>query len=150
MARRWFIIAATMVAVTVAVWARAAGTGPSEPVEVKAEAAAKLPVFVELGSDRCKSCKAMVPVLERLRREGRGRLTVQFFDVWEDEAAAKRFGVKSIPTQVFQDPDGKELFRHHGFFSFEGVVKRWRALGYEVLGKTPRGDKSAPPPRKSP
>lgn len=146
MANRWLILSATAVAITVAVWARAQGSDTPAPdrVEVAPPAAVKLPTFVELGSDRCRSCKAMVPVLARLRREGQGRLAVQFFDVWIDEAAGKRFGIKSIPTQVFLDPDGAELFRHQGYFAFEAVVERWRALGYEVLDKAAKAAPSAP------
>jgi len=50
---------------------------------------------------------------------------IEFYDVWTE--AGKPFGVKygieSIPTQVFLDETGKEYFRHVGFFPEEELVK---------------------------
>ena len=92
---------------------------------------ASLPRLVDLGSDRCQSCLAMVPVLEALAKEYDGRLEVVFIDVWKDQTAADRYGIQLIPTQIFFDSDGTELFRHRGFFSKKEILSKWTELGHD-------------------
>ena len=45
--------------------------------------------------------------------------------------AGNRYGIRVIPTQIFFDPQGKELFRHEGFFSKDDILETWRRLGYQ-------------------
>jgi thioredoxin 1 len=91
-----------------------------------------LPVLVDLGADKCIPCKMMVPVLDELKEEFRGHLTVTFIDVWKDPAPGRKYGIRAIPTQIFLDPAGRELFRHEGFFSKEDILGKWRELGYKL------------------
>lgn len=74
--------------------------------------------FIELGSVNCIPCKAMQPVMETVRQKYGSQVNVVFHDVWTDagQPCAKRFGIRVIPTQVFLDRNGKEYFRHEGFF----------------------------------
>jgi thioredoxin 1 len=95
-----------------------------------ASAPASLPRLVDLGSNRCQSCLAMVPVLEQLTSEYEGRMEVLFIDIWENPDAAGRYGIQLIPTQIFFDSGGKELFRHEGFFSREDILAKWKDLGF--------------------
>jgi thioredoxin 1 len=37
-----------------------------------------------------------------------------------------------IPTQIFFDADGKELFRHEGFFSKEDILAKWKEFGVGI------------------
>ena len=59
-------------------------------------------------------------------------MDVVFIDVWENEAAAKEYGIKLIPTQIFYDAAGKELFRHEGFFGKADILAKWKELGVEL------------------
>ena len=95
---------------------------------------ASLPRLVDLGSDRCQSCKAMVPILEALASEYIGRMDVVFVDVWREAEEADRYDVQIIPTQIFFDSDGKELFRHQGFFSKKDIRAAWEDLGFDFDG----------------
>ncbi len=88
-----------------------------------------LPRLLDLGADKCVPCKMMTPILEELRNDYAGALTVEFIDVWKDPPAAQPFGIKVIPTQIFFAQDGTELFRHEGFFSREDILAKWRELG---------------------
>jgi thioredoxin 1 len=106
----------------------------TEPVEAAPPAQA-LPRLVDLGSDTCIPCKMMVPVLEALKKEYAGRLSVEFYDVREDPGAGPKYGIRVIPTQIFLDATGKELFRHEGFFSKEDILAKWNELGVK-LGDT--------------
>jgi thioredoxin 1 len=91
-----------------------------------------LPKLLDLGSVTCVPCRAMAPVLEEMRATFRGQLDVEFIDVRQDPDRARSLGIKVIPTQVFLDADGKELFRHRGFYSREDILARWAELGYEL------------------
>lgn len=81
--------------------------------------------FIELGSVKCIPCQKMEVVLESLRTKYPKDVKVVFHDVWTEAGKpyAKQYGVKSIPTQVFLDVDGKEYYRHVGFFPEKEVVK---------------------------
>jgi thioredoxin 1 len=92
----------------------------------------ELPRLLDLGSDQCIPCKMMAPVLEELKTEYAGKLQVDFIDVWKDPEQAGIYDIKLIPTQIFYDASGKELFRHEGFYSKEDILTRWRELGVDL------------------
>jgi len=74
----------------------------------------------------------MAPILRNLEENYRGKLTVQFIDVQVKPEEAQKYGISLIPTQIFLDSSGKELFRHEGFLSEEDIVKKWKELGFEI------------------
>ncbi len=94
---------------------------------------AKLPRLLDLGAKKCIPCKMMAPILEELTKEYAGVMDVEFIDVWQKENAekAQKYNIQSIPTQIFFDADGKELWRHEGFISKEDIFKQWKTLGYD-------------------
>ncbi|MBU1260527.1 MAG: thioredoxin family protein [Planctomycetes bacterium] len=94
----------------------------------------KLPRLVDLGADKCIPCKMMIPVLEELSTEYKGKLQVIFYDVWKNPAYGRQYGIRVIPTQIFLDPSGKELFRHEGFFSKEDILAKWKKFGFDFSG----------------
>ncbi len=81
--------------------------------------------FVELGSVRCIPCKMMIPIMEEVERRFGDEVLVVFHDVWTQEGQpyADKYKIRGIPTQVFLDADGKEFFRHTGFFPKEELFK---------------------------
>ena len=87
------------------------------------------PTVIDLGARSCIPCKKMAPILESMSNEYRGKASVLFIDVHEDEAAAKRFRVQMIPTQIFFDAKGKEVKRHIGFMDKADIVKNLKAAG---------------------
>jgi thioredoxin 1 len=107
------------------------------PPATSAEAGAKLPKLLDLGATKCVPCKMMAPILEELKKEYTGRMHVEFIDVWENENAGKEYAVEMIPTQIFYDADGKELFRHTGFFGKEDILAKWKELGVDLSGGKP-------------
>jgi thioredoxin 1 len=92
----------------------------------------KLPRLVDLGADRCVPCKMMIPVIDELTKEYAGKLIVEFYDVWKDPAPGEKYGIRVIPTQIFIDPDGKELCRHEGFLSKKDILAKWEKLGFDI------------------
>jgi thioredoxin 1 len=127
------------------------GKTPVEAIAANATAAAsdssksgpvtgvKLPKLVDLGADKCIPCKAMAPILEGLKKEYAGKLNVEFIDVWKNPDAGKAFGIEMIPTQIFYDAEGKERFRHVGFYGKEDILAKWKELGVDLSGKPSAG-----------
>jgi thioredoxin 1 len=91
-----------------------------------------LPKLADLGSKDCIPCKKMAPILEELRKEYAGKFDVEFIDVAvkENLPVAKKYGITLIPTQVFLDAGGKELWRHEGFLGKDEILAKWKELGY--------------------
>ena len=98
----------------------------------KAVAAAVKPRLLELGSSRCMSCIEMAKVLDALRASQKEKLKVDFIDVFEQPEAADRHKVSLIPTQIFYDSAGKEIFRHTGYFAHDDIIAKFRELGVKM------------------
>jgi thioredoxin 1 len=73
----------------------------------------------------------MAPILAELRQTFAGRLNVQFIDVWENRPAGEQHNIRAIPTQIFFDASGHELFRHEGFYGREEILAKWKDLGFD-------------------
>ena len=99
---------------------------------VMATAETKLPKLLDLGATKCIPCKKMAPILEVLKKDYVGKLEVEFIDVWKSEDEAKKYGIKLIPTQIFFDATGKELFRHEGFYGRDDILAKWKELGVKL------------------
>ena len=105
----------------------------------KAQTAAKvskaLPRLLDLGATKCVPCKMMVPVLDELAKEYKGQLKVEFIDVWKDQSAAQKYKVQTIPTQIFFNAKGKELYRHSGYYPKNEIVAKFKELGIKLTKK---------------
>lgn len=100
-----------------------------------AQTSAPLPKLLDLGAGKCVPCKMMEPILHELSENYAGQMNVEFIDVWENKPEAEKYGVRVIPTQIFFDADGNELFRHEGFFSKEDILAKWSELGIYFSNK---------------
>jgi thioredoxin 1 len=129
-ASRLVIVVALVLAVAVTVALRRDNASPASGAPAFVGVA--VPRLVDVGADQCIPCKAMVPVLEDLRREYAGRLQVDFIDAWKHPEQAEPFNVYGIPVQIFLDPSGRELYRHVGFFSKDEILATWRRLGFHL------------------
>ncbi|HAV92448.1 TPA: thioredoxin [candidate division WOR-3 bacterium] len=81
--------------------------------------------FLELGSDGCTPCQMMRPIMEKVTENYKEKVEVIFYDV--NTAAGspkvKEYKIRVIPTQIFLDSEGKEIFRHEGFYPYENIEK---------------------------
>jgi thioredoxin 1 len=73
----------------------------------------------------------MQPIMEEIKKKYKGQVKVVFYDVWTSEGKpyAYKYKIRLIPTQVFLDKEGKEYFRHEGFFPKEELVKVLKQKG---------------------
>ena len=63
------------------------------------------------------------------------QVKVIFYDVWTDEHKKYKeiYDIKLIPTQVFLDENGKEFFRHVGFYPESEIDKLFQSRGLKVI-----------------
>lgn len=94
-----------------------------------------LPKMIDLGADKCIPCKKMAPILEEAKKLYEGKAEVVFIDVWKNRDAGTPYGIRIIPTQVFFDASGKEVFRHEGFLPMEDIQKQFESMGVTLPGK---------------
>lgn len=89
--------------------------------------------FVELGSVKCIPCKKMQPIMDEIEKEYKDQVKVVFHDVWTSEGKpfAVKYKIRLIPTQIFLDSEGKEYFRHEGFFPKKEIIKILKEKGVE-------------------
>jgi thioredoxin 1 len=87
--------------------------------------------FVEIGSVNCIPCRAMQPIMKAVEEEYKGQVKIVFHDVWTEKGKmdAAKYNIRVIPTQVFLDRDGKEYFRHEGYFPKAEVVRVLKMQG---------------------
>lgn len=89
----------------------------------------KIPVkgnvtMIDLGAKKCIPCKMMAPIMVKLEKAYEGKADIVFIDVWENREQAPRFGIRGIPTQIFFDKDGKEVYRHTGFLDESSIINQ--------------------------
>lgn len=113
----------------------------SPPVEVSDPPAAavppdarvSLPRVIDLGRGKCIPCKRMAPILKELADVYQGRAIIEVIDIGEPggREMASRYKVRMIPTQIFLDREGNEVWRHEGFLPREDIVQKLREMGVE-------------------
>ncbi len=99
------------------------------PVD-KARSSGK-PSMVDFGASGCRPCDMMTPILKDLEKKYEGKASILFVHVREEQVLAGRYGVQSIPTQVFFDKDGREVFRHTGFYPQAEIEKHLAKMGVQ-------------------
>jgi thioredoxin 1 len=130
----WAVLTLIFLSLGVVVWAQDKAT---KAKTTKEQSAPKPSVFkprvtfVEIGAASCIPCKMMQPIMKAVAEEYKGQVKVVFHDVWTKTGRqdAEKYKIRVIPTQVFLDIDGREYFRHEGFFPKEELVKVLKMQG---------------------
>ncbi len=87
------------------------------------------PAVIDLGMGKCIACQEMKPILEELRQEYRGRARIEIIDVGERPDQSDKYRIMLIPTQIFFDKVGKEVYRHEGFMPKADIVAKLKEMG---------------------
>lgn len=105
------------------------GTDEGSQTNVGGNQTPKLPMLVDLGKGTCIPCKKMKPILDELMVEYEGRAIVKVIDLRYERQAAKEYGIRLIPTQIFYDSDGNEFYRHEGFMDKQSIKMKFAEMG---------------------
>lgn len=87
------------------------------------------PSMVDFGASGCRPCDMMTPILKTLEKKYEGKANILFVHVREQQVLAGRYRVQGIPTQVFFDKDGREVYRHTGFYPQAEIEKQLAKMG---------------------
>jgi len=101
-----------------------------EPEQV-AEKPKALPKMWDFGSEGCIPCKTMKQILDPMFADYEGKVDIRIINVYEEKELTKQFKIVTIPTQVFIDAAGTELFRHIGVYPRDSIVARFKEYGWE-------------------
>jgi len=85
--------------------------------------------LIDLGAATCIPCKMMVPVLDKVKKRFTGKAEVIVIDIRYNREQAQRFQLRAIPTQIFFDREGKEVYRHLGFLDENAIVEQFTKMG---------------------
>jgi thioredoxin 2 len=73
----------------------------TDPDLAGAIAQAELPLLVDFYSPACGPCRMLAPTLEALAKRYFGRAILAKIDVTTNPAAARRYGIRGVPTLLF-------------------------------------------------
>ena len=90
---------------------------------------AKLMCF---GAEKCVPCRMMIPVREALAEAYSDTLTVEFVDVWKDRSAGASKNIRVIPTAIFIDAEGNEVYRQEGYMDKDTIVAKFKEHGVSL------------------
>ncbi|WP_300461483.1 thioredoxin family protein [Desulfobacula sp.] len=85
--------------------------------------------MIDLGAKKCIPCKMMAPIMEKMEKAYKGKADIIFIDVWENRQPVKRFKIRAIPTQIFFNELGEEMYRHVGFLDEKSIIEQMTKMG---------------------
>ncbi len=87
------------------------------------------PVLVDFGSNSCIPCRQLRPILKEIGQELTGKAHILVVDVYKYQDMAKEYKVSLIPTLVFFNNSGKEVFRHVGAWDKASILGKLKEIG---------------------
>ena len=118
-----------VIAVIISIFVLVVVASPSFSAELKNVPVKGMVTMVDLGATSCIPCKMMAPILQKLEKRYAGKAAIVFLDVWVDPKPATHFRIRIIPTQIFFNKKGEEVYRHEGFMSEDEIVAVLQELG---------------------
>jgi thioredoxin 1 len=88
------------------------------------------PALYDFGRSMCIPCKEMEKILGSIKGKYGSQIEVRLVMAEKDEAMFKEYKIMLIPTQVFLDASGKEVFRHVGLYPENELVTKLKELNF--------------------
>ncbi|MDC7126890.1 MAG: thioredoxin [Spirochaetales bacterium] len=80
----------------------------------------KLPVLVDFYADWCQPCKMLSPIISRLAKEYKGRITTVKINTEKKPEISAKYSIQSIPT-IMMFHNGKQLMRLQGAYPYQSL-----------------------------
>lgn len=97
--------------------------------EFKKALASGKPFLVDFGANSCLPCRQLRPILKELSKEWAGKADILVIDVYKYQHLAREYKIVALPTLVFFDHKGKEVFRQPGAMSKEQISAKLKEIG---------------------
>ena len=88
------------------------------------------PLIVRFGLERCLQCIKQAEAFAELQPKYAERMTFRFVHIGEQEEMAGQYRVLLIPTVLFFDGTGNEVFRHVGYLSSAQLEAQFVRAGF--------------------
>lgn len=133
-AKHWLITAVFVILTAIGITKSYSQDAESEIPEAPIKG---MVTMLDLGADKCIPCKMMAPILKKLKKEYEGKASIVFIDVWKHTSQALKYRTRAIPTQIFFDENGKEVYRHVGFMPEQGIIDQLEKMGVRKASDKP-------------
>lgn len=86
---------------------------------------AGLPKIIEFYAV-CSECLTSKPILNEMQQEYNKNFTVEYLDNGAEKnfPTSAKYDVQALPTQIFLDGNGKEIYRHAGVFDTKKEITK--------------------------
>ena len=127
----WLVVSCLMVAILVLASCAPAPTSGLDLTSIPLPRALSSgnPTLAEFGRGTRIPCKEMKPILEDLAVEYQNKLNVSNVSVDEYRDLTNYYEIIAIPTQICFDSNGKEVYRHVGFWPKEEIIAQLNKMG---------------------
>jgi thioredoxin 1 len=88
-----------------------------------------MPTLVDFGANSCQPCRLLRPVLKEIDKDYSTKAQILVLDVYKYQKLASEYKVVFIPTLVFFDAKGKEVFRHVGVLEKDQIISKLKEIG---------------------
>jgi thioredoxin 1 len=88
------------------------------------------PLIADFGMNQCKQCIKQTEAIDKFRPDAGDRLTLRFIHVAKEADLAGAYKIVLIPTLIFFDKQGKEVFRQVGLMPYDELRAKSRELGF--------------------
>jgi thioredoxin 1 len=89
-----------------------------------------LPEILEFDRKLCPVCRKAELIIREVKDRYPGQFAVRRVYIDEHGPMFRHYRVDIVPTQVFLDADGREVFRHEGVFAREKLIQKLRELKF--------------------
>jgi thioredoxin len=87
------------------------------------------PLLVDFGANNCVPCRQLRPILKDIAKEQSGKAEILIIDVYKFKSLAADHKIQVVPTLIFFDKTGKEVYRHMGAWDKDSIVKKLAEIG---------------------
>jgi thioredoxin 1 len=88
------------------------------------------PAIYDFGRGMCYSCIQMGKILDSVKAKYGKQVEIRLIMAEDNQAAFKHYKIMLIPTQVFLDASGQEVFRHIGLFPEKDLLAKLKELKF--------------------